>query len=271
MYLMPKKVNDIRLLLIQARDTQDIEYQEQSCFVERCRISYSQLVHVNVIRDELNPGLFSEVDVMMIGGAGEFSAVNDYPWMPSLLELVRHAHEENLPTFGSCWGHQIIARALGGTVIHDSARAELGCHPVVLTEAGKNDELFRDFPTTFLANMGHHDRVVELPDQGVELAFNDTQPNEAFRIAGKPMYGTQFHSELDAHRERERLLRYREEYRKEIPTEEAFQAILHSLADTTDVDHLLFDFINKFVISSSLSYSLRLSHSHWGYGCLISP
>ena len=37
------------------------------------------------------------------------------------------------------------------------------------------------------------------PD-GVELAISDTQPHQAFRMAGKPMYGTQFHSELDARR-----------------------------------------------------------------------
>jgi hypothetical protein len=74
-------------------------------------------------------------------------------------------------------------------VIHDVDRAEMGCHHVELTEAGQEDELFKDFPTSFMANMGHHDRVSVLPENGIELAFNQTQPNEAFRIRNKPIYG----------------------------------------------------------------------------------
>src|SRR5690606_39506076 len=121
----------------------------------------------------------------MIGGAGEFSATEDYPWMGPVLDLVRYAYEIDFPTFGSCWGHQLFARALGGRIIHDSELAELGCHPVSLTDAGRDDPLFGNFPDRFLANMGHHDRVEMLPPDGVELAGSDTQPHQAFRMDGR--------------------------------------------------------------------------------------
>jgi GMP synthase (glutamine-hydrolysing) len=244
-------IGTTRLLLVQARNTAEMELQEQTCFVERCQISKRQLRTVNVVRDSLSPRLLDEVDALMIGGAGEYSALADPAWMPPLLELVRTAVDQSLPTFGSCWGHQIIARALGGRLAHDSERAELGCHAVALTDAGRRDELFGRFPDRFQANMGHHDRVVELPPDGIELARNDSQPFQAFRIDGKPVYGTQFHSELDAQRERERLLAYRDFYRSDLPDEKDFAMVLDALAETSEVDGLLRDFLDTFVLAPS--------------------
>lgn len=243
---MRKPFDEIRVLLIQARDDENMVWQEQTCFLERCRLEPHQLTSFNVVRARPHPGLLDGADTLMIGGAGEYSATQDYAWMTDLLALVQAATRRSLPTFGSCWGHQVIARALGGEVIYDGARAELGCLDVELTAAGRTDELLNGFPARFRANMGHHDRVTVLPPDAVELAFNALQRNQAFRIKGKPIYGTQFHSELDAERERERLLCYRPFY-TEIETEEEFQAILAGLADTTEVDHLLHDFLLTFV------------------------
>ncbi len=245
---MSEALSHIKLLLVQARESDEMKLQEQQCFLERCRLDRHQIIPLNVLDDSLDPSVVEDFDVMMIGGAGAFSAVNDYDWMDPLLELVRHAVDVGLPTFGSCWGHQVIARALGGEVIYDVARAELGCREVTLTRQGRDDILFRDFPDRFLANMGHHDRVTRLPPGAIELARSRSQPNQAFRLEGKPVYGTQFHSELDAEREKERLLIYWEHYREEIPDEAALQAIIDDLADTTEVDHLLLEFLLKFVV-----------------------
>ncbi|MBO6576209.1 MAG: type 1 glutamine amidotransferase [Rhodothermales bacterium] len=242
-----------RILLLQARAEPEMELQEQECFVERCRIRPEQLISVNVVRDNLHPGLLDDVQAFMIGGAGAFSACNEYPWMEHALNLIRAAAERGMPTFGSCWGHQMIARAMGGRVEHDGSKAEMGCHHITLTEAGRKDPLFRGFPESFLANMGHHDRVTKLPPGAIELADNASQPNQAFRLAHLPVYGTQFHSELDAKRERERLLAYREHYLEDLPSEEAFQEAVDSLRETTEVDHLLYDFLKLYVAGFAAS------------------
>jgi GMP synthase (glutamine-hydrolysing) len=102
--------------------------------------------------------------------------------------------------------------------------------------------------------MGHHDRVAELPPGAVELARNE-QPNQAFRVDDAPMYGTQFHSELDAESERERLIAYREYYREDLPDEDQFQRVLDDLAETTEVDHLLRDFLRVYVIEDGATES----------------
>ena len=243
----PVTARPLQLLLLQARSKPEMERQEQSCFVERCRASREQFRVVNVGRGDVPaPSHLTDVDAVLIGGAGQYSAADDYPWTPAVLDFVRLVVEEGVPLFGSCWGHQIIARALGGRVIYDPDRSELGCGWVELTEAGKNDSLFHRFPSRFRANMGHHDRVVDLPPQATELARND-QPYQAFRLDDKPVYCTQFHSELDAERERERILVYKELYQDALPSDGTVQEVLDSLADTTAVDPLLYDFLTTFV------------------------
>jgi len=241
----PSPLESVQALLLQARTSAQMERQERQCFLERARLRSDQLAVLSVLRDPLAPRHLDTVDVVFIGGAGEYSAHHDFPWMDALLSFVQTIAERQLPLFGSCWGHQIIARALGGRVVHDSARSELGCHSVSLTEAGKNDPLFGTLPASFKANMGHHDRVAELPVGAVELACN-SQPNQAFRMRDWPCYGTQFHSELDAQRERERLVEYRDYYRADMPDDKDFQAVLDNLTKTPDVDDLLHRFLKIY-------------------------
>lgn len=244
---MARSLDEIRVLLLQARGTPEMEAQEQTCFLERCQIGRRQLDTINVAKERVSRSILDGYDAFMIGGAGEFSATERYPWTADVFDMLLAAYERGIPTFGSCWGHQMIAVAFGGEVIHDSARAEIGCGFVSLTASGRRDPLFADFPPSFRVNMGHHDRVTRLPEDSVELAYNDSQRFQAFRMKGSPMYGTQFHSELDAERERERLFAYRAYY-DEVASDEAFDAVAASLGDTTEADHLLNEFLHKFVL-----------------------
>ncbi|PSQ80969.1 MAG: glutamine amidotransferase [Bacteroidetes bacterium QS_1_63_11] len=261
-----------QVLLVQCRSAPRMEKQERTCFLERARLHPGQLHTINVARgdDDPSPALLDDADALLIGGAGEYSATQTYPWTEALDELIRNAVDRRLPTLGSCWGHQVVARALGGRVVHDPEHSELGCGWVELTEASAEDPLFCRFPARFQANMGHHDRVVELPPSAIELAHND-QPNQAFRLSNTPVYGTQFHSELDAERERERILVYREYYRTALPDEETVQRVLNNLADTTEVDNLLYDFLVTFVARPHPSVAPSALLSPDGTSPLTSP
>jgi GMP synthase (glutamine-hydrolysing) len=189
------------------------------------------------------------MDAVMIGGAGAYSVTHTYGWTQDLIDLVVEIRDRKIPLFGSCWGHQFIARALGGTVIHDPERAEIGCLPVELTGAGLDDPLFNGFPREFLANMGHHDRVETLPNTAVELASSPVCEFQAFRIEGSPIYGTQFHSELNAETERTRLYAYRRHY-PGLHDDDDFAAVIATLRETTEVDRLLQLFLLRFAVSS---------------------
>lgn len=243
----PLWTQSLNVLLVQARRARTMVEQEQQCFAERCRLPRECFRVLNVVRgDTPSVAHLQGIDAVLIGGAGAYSAADDYAWTDPLLDLVRRIVDRKIPLFGSCWGHQVIARALGGRVEYDPEHAELGCRWVERTAAGRTDVLFHRFPQRFRANMGHHDRVVDLPARAVELARNDI-PYQAFKLRDRPVYGTQFHSELDAERERERILVYREYYRDALPDEETVRRVLDDLADTTEVDHLLYDFLMTFV------------------------
>ena len=66
-----------------------------------------------------------------------------------------------------------MARAMGGQVIHDADRAELGTRRLMLTDAGLNDPLLSPLGATFNAQTGHEDRVVTLPPGATLLASSD--------------------------------------------------------------------------------------------------
>ncbi len=235
----------VRVTLLQARAEPYIQQQEVDCFAERSGITADQITTVSVLADDLGDALLADCDALLIGGAGAFDAWREYDWMPHLLALAQTAVERQLPTFGSCWGHQILARALGGEVQHDGEKAEMGTLYVDLTEAGAADSLLGTLPRRFLANQGHHDRVTTLPPGAIELAISDTQPHQSFRMPDAPVYGTQFHPELDAARERERLIFYRDHY-PEGGDDAAFAATLAALHDTTHADDLLRTFLRLY-------------------------
>lgn len=246
---MAPSYDQVRVRLIQVRERPAVVQEEQDTFRERCALRADQLVVTNALTDPLDAALLEGVDAVMIGGAGAYSVTHTYPWTASLVALVRSCYDRRLPLFGSCWGHQFVARALGGTVVKDLGRSEMGTHEVELTDAGRSDPLFGDFPARFSAQMGHQDRVSVLPPEAVELARTAVAPFQAFRITGRPIYGTQFHSELNVERMQERITAYRAHYTEVLQSEAAFDATLAALRETPEVDGLLRAFLQRFAVT----------------------
>jgi len=83
------------------------------------------------------------VDGIIISGSPR-DAWNDDPVNHKLCEVVRLCQERRTPLLGVCYGHQILARALGGVVDRHPAGWEVGDTTVVLTAAGQASSLFRD-------------------------------------------------------------------------------------------------------------------------------
>lgn len=239
---MPRPV---RVRLVQIRDHPTVLAEERASFAARCGLDVGQIETTNVLTEPVTGALLDGADALFIGGAGAHSAVETHPWTASLVALCRLAADRGVPTFGACWGHQFLARAFGGAVVHDATRAEMGTHAIELTAAGRADPLFEGVPDRFEAQMGHHDRVSVLPPGAVELACNGVAPYQAFRLAGAPVYGAQFHPELDVGAERGRLLAYRAHY-PESRDDAVFQATLDGLRPTPHADGLLRRFLDLY-------------------------
>ena len=119
------------------------------------------------------------------------------PWSRALESWLRQMVQAEVPVLGICYGHQLLAQALGGVVDYHPQGMEIGSHPVALTEQARRDPLFSDGPMHFDAHLVHAQSVRRLPAGAVLLAHSRHEPHQAFRI-GDRAWGVQFHPEFSA-------------------------------------------------------------------------
>lgn len=128
---------------------------------------------------------------------GSHAMVTDRtPWSEALAGWLRQVVPAGLPILGICYGHQLLAHALGGEVDYLPGVPEVGTVPVQLTTAARDDTLLSGLPDHFPAHATHAQGVRRLPPGTVRLAFNADEPNHAFRV-GERAWGLQFHPEFD--------------------------------------------------------------------------
>jgi len=126
---------------------------------------------------------------------GSTSSVTERaPWMLRAEELLRQIVAARAPLLGICFGHQMIAQALGGEVRRNPLGREIGTVRIARTS---DHRLFTGLPRTFDVHETHVDAVTRLPPGCEVLATTARDPAAAFRI-GDRAYGVQFHPEMDA-------------------------------------------------------------------------
>jgi GMP synthase (glutamine-hydrolysing) len=147
--------------------------------------------------------------VLVFGGAMHADQDHLHPWLHEETMLLQRLLDQRTPVLGVCLGVQMIARAAGapvGPVEHP----EIGWHDVELTQAGRDDPLFRGLPASFPALQWHF-YTYGIPAGGVELA-RSAVCTQSFRL-GEAAWGVQFHPEVTA----EQLERWMREDPDEIP------------------------------------------------------
>jgi len=122
------------------------------------------------------------------------------PWMLALGEALLEA-AERAPVLGVCFGHQLLAAALGGTVERNPRGPEVGTGEVELTAAGQEDALLAGLPARLAVQQFHEDHVAVAPPGAVLLATGAHTPVQAF-AHGPRLRAVQFHPEFDAARVR---------------------------------------------------------------------
>lgn len=120
-------------------------------------------------------------DAWLITGS-KFGVYEEHPWITPLSTLICQAYQADIPLVGICFGHQLIAQALGGKVVKSDKGWSLG---VAEYQIHQPAEWMTQAEKTFAIQAYHQDQVVELPDETQVLAGSEFCPYGALSIANK--------------------------------------------------------------------------------------
>ncbi len=142
----------------------------------------------NQIPDE---GGIKFCDGVIITGS-RASVYEDLGWVKKIKPFILNLEKLHTPVLGICFGFQLITEFLGGKVA-SSGTFEEGYMDIMLTELGKQNQLFRGFPTKFKVYQSHGDVAKSLP-AGSEILAQNNNSLQAYSF--KNFSCVQFHPEI---------------------------------------------------------------------------
>jgi len=234
----------IKVLLYRFQENDQMKKLVDDSVARACGISAARFTIINV--PDRAPALtdLSGVDAVIIGGA-KWSVFEEVPNQAELIEVIKAAREKKIPTFGICYGAQLLAHALGGEVVRDAENAEWGTFEMETSDDSFTDIIFADVPFKFPAQCAHRDRIAKLPPAAIPLAFSKKCSIQAFTIPGADIYGVQFHPERSKS-DYEAILEERgKNYAGDLSSLEAIRA---TLAETPDAESILTKFFDRIVL-----------------------
>jgi GMP synthase-like glutamine amidotransferase len=182
-----------------------------------------ELEWFDVVQGEL-PASADTCDAYVCTGS-RYSVYEDREWIAKLKDYVRRLHDARKPFVGVCFGHQMLAEALGGEVKPAEQGWGVGVHAMRITQ---QEPWMQPQRTDCRLQYMHADQVQSLPPESVVLAAARHCPVAMFRV-GEHMLGIEGHPEFPAP-----YVEALVQSRRERIGEERSQAAIASLREETD-------------------------------------
>jgi len=152
----------------------------------------------HIVRPHLGEPLpaLAGLESLVVTGSGAMVTDRE-PWMEQSADWLRSAVQAGLPVLGICFGHQLLAHALGGEVQYNTNGVEVGSVAIRLHPAAAVDPLFAGLPPILVAHVSHQQSVVRLPPGSRLLASSALDRHQAVAFSDRA-WGVQFHPEFSA-------------------------------------------------------------------------
>lgn len=204
-------MNGARILILKMGDTLPSLKSRRGDFedwiIAGLGVPREQVSVVDVPCKEPLPALNGHAGIIITGSHTMVTEQKD--WSEQAAAWLADAVREERPVLGICYGHQLLAHALGGEVGNNPNGREFGTVEIALETPAQTDALLEGLPNRIRVHVGHTQSVVRLPAGAVRLASNPWDPHQAVRF-GPAAWGVQFHPEFDPEIVREYITHYRD-------------------------------------------------------------
>lgn len=159
------------------------------------QLSVARLKVIDVAAGEALPAPEEVAGALITGSAA--MVTERAPWSERTAGWIRDAMDVELPLFGVCYGHQLMAHALGGRVDYLPGGREIGTLPIQVSQDARHDPVASALPSSFRAHTTHEQSVLEVPRGVAVLASSARDPHHLLRY-GRNAMSVQFHPEFNA-------------------------------------------------------------------------
>jgi GMP synthase (glutamine-hydrolysing) len=189
---MAKSVRDLRIAVLQTGRTIDSALEEHGDYDEMCKHVVGRTADTAdtyAVLDGIFPESLEGYDVLVITGS-KHGVYEDHSWIAPLESLLRDAMARGLKIIGICFGHQILAQALGGVVEKSERGLGVGLMDYELIGAD-------GARTSHKLYAWHQDQVIKAPPGAQVVATSDFCPIAGLRY-GDQAISFQPHPEFSA-------------------------------------------------------------------------